>query len=90
MIIHAVRNSQTIKARPRYIRRRVYKNFKPEEFIAAVRQISWLDLYCCDDVDTAVRLLTSKLTFILDTMAPMRTIQVRKKFEFSIFFVYQM
>ena len=80
MLIHAVRYSQTVKARPRYIRRRVYKNFKPEEFREAVKQLSWIDLYCCDDVENAVKLLTSKLTFILDTMAPIKTIQMRKKY----------
>jgi hypothetical protein len=42
--------------------------------------ISWLDLYLCEDVDTAVSLLSDRLTFILDTMAPMRTVQIRKKY----------
>ena len=39
-----------------------------------------MDLYMCQDVNMAVKLMSSKLTFILDTMAPMRTIQIRKKY----------
>ena len=80
MLIYAVRYSQSVKSRPRYIRKRSYKDFKPKEFIAAVQQLSWFDIYSCEDVNTAVNLLTSKLTGVLDIMAPMRTIQVRKKY----------
>ena len=80
MVIHAVRYSRSIKSTPRYVRKRSYKNFKSEDFISAVKQLSWLDLYLCEDVNVAVRLLSDKLTFILDTMATMRTIQVRKKY----------
>ena len=80
MLIYAVRYSQSVKARPRYLRKRSYNNFKPEDFKAAINQLSWFDNYSCEDVNTAVKLLTSKLTSVLDTMAPMRTIQVRKKY----------
>ena len=62
------------------MRKRSYKYFKPSEFIEAVKQISWLELYLCEDVDIAVKLPANKLTFIVDTMAPMRTVQVRKKY----------
>ena len=34
----------------------------------------------CEDVNPAVELLSSKLTFILDAMAPLKTFQVRKKY----------
>ena len=80
MLIHAVRYSRSIKPSPRYVRRRSYKNFNSGSFITAVQQLSWLDLYLCEDVNTAVKILSEKLTFILDTMAPMKTIQVRKKY----------
>ena len=62
------------------MRKRSYKNFIPAEFVQAVQQISWLELYLCTDVDTAVEILTNKLTFILDAMAPMRTMQVRTRY----------
>ena len=80
MLIHAVRYSRSIKASPRYIRKRSYKNFNPGDFVQAVQQLCWLDIYLCEDVNSAVSLLSSKLTFILDAMAPMRTVQIRKKY----------
>ena len=80
MLVYAVRYSKAIKTSSRYIRRRCYKNFCPEEFVASIQKVSWLDIYLCNDVNTAVQLLSDKITFILDTMAPIRTIQVRKRF----------
>ena len=81
MLVFATRYSRSVKASPRYVRKRSFKNFNPVEFVDAVQQLSWLDLYLCNDADTAVELLTSKLTFILDTLAPMKTIQIRTKYE---------
>ena len=45
-----------------------------------MKQLSWWDLYSCDDRDKAAEILTCKLTTILDQMAPVRTIQVRTKY----------
>ena len=45
-----------------------------------MKQLSWWDLYSCDDSDKAAEILTCKLTTILDQMAPVRTIQVRTKY----------
>ena len=65
---------------PKYINKRSYKKFDPSEFVAAVEQISWLDVYLCTDVDMAVELLSEKIVFILDVMAPMKCIQLRKHY----------
>jgi hypothetical protein len=80
MLIFATRYSRAVKTCPRYVRKRSYKNFDPKEFVSAVQQLNWLDLYLCDDADVAVRLLSSKITFILDAVSPMRTIQVRTRY----------
>ena len=80
MLIFATRYSRSVKTSSRYVRKRSYKNFNPAEFVQAVQQVSWWEVYLCDDVDTAVEILTKKLTFILDAMAPMRTIQVRTRY----------
>ena len=80
LLIFATRYSKSVRTTPRYIRRRSYKDFNSEAFIAAIRQVSWLDVYLCEDVNIAVELLSSKITFILDTMAPLKTIQVRTKY----------
>ena len=80
MLIFATRYSRAVKTAPRYVRKRSYKYFDPKEFVAAVQQLKWLDLYLAEDADAAVRLLSSKITIILDAVAPMRTIQVRIKY----------
>ena len=80
MLIFAKRYSRSVKSSSRYVRKRSFKHFSPDEFIEAVQQVSWFNLYLCNDVDKAVDILTSKLTFILDTMAPMKTYQVRTRY----------
>ena len=80
MLISGVRHSKSIRSSPKYIRKRCYKNFDSEVFVSRVQQLQWLDVYLCEDVDEAVHLLCSNLTNILDEMAPMRTIQIRTKY----------
>ena len=58
----------------------MYKNFNPWDFIEAVQQITWLDVYLCNNVDDAVNLMSDKIRFILDAMAPLKTIQVRTNY----------
>ena len=62
------------------VRKRSYKEFDPTKFIEAVRSLSFWDIYCCNDVEVAVTLLTEKLTSILDKMAPIKIIQVRTQY----------
>ena len=80
MMIFATRYSSSIKSSPSYIRKRSYKNFVPADFICAMQQVSWLDVYLCNDVNQAVRLLSSKITDVLDVMAPMKTVQIRNNY----------
>ena len=80
MLIFAVRYSRAIKTSPRYVRKRRYKDFDSDQFIAAVKKINWLELYLATDVNQAVQLLSDKITFILDTMAPLRTVQIRTRY----------
>ena len=64
----------------RYVRKRSYKNFCPDKFSEAVKQISWFELYMCDSPTQAADILTKKLSDILDTLAPVKTIQIRTKY----------
>ena len=64
----------------RYVRKRSYKEFCPEKFSEAVKQISWFELYMCDSPTQAADILTKKLSDILDNLAPVRTIQIRSKY----------
>ena len=80
MMITGVRHSKSFQSRPKYIRRRSYKNFDSQAFKREVQQVNWLELYLSDDVDKAVEIFFTKITDILDVMAPVRTFQVRTKF----------
>ena len=58
----------------------MFKKFQDKEFKQAVQGLQWWDLYSCEDPSRAAEILTSKLSSILDSMAPVRTIQVRTKY----------
>ena len=79
-LIKVTRYAKSLKRNVRYVRKRSFKNFSDEDFQAAVKQLSWWDIFICEDADQAAQLLTHKLTVILDTMAPIKTIQVRSKY----------
>ena len=75
------RLSKSIQCRQTYIRKRMFKNFKPDEFKQRVSNMPELQsVLLSSDVDTAAVLLTQGLTRILDNMAPVRTIQTRKDY----------
>ena len=79
-LIFGIRYSKAIISKPKIIKKRSYKNFVPVDFLAKIRSISWLDIYLCEDLETATDLFTQKVTTILDEMAPIKTYQVRKKY----------
>ena len=79
-LLKVVRFSKSLKPSARYTRKRCFKNFKPEEFVKAVKELSWYDVYSCQDANMACQILTSKLCRVLDTMAPIRTIQIHSKY----------
>ena len=79
-IIIATRFTKAEVVKPKFVRKRSYKNFDPEKFMAEVKKISWIDVYLCENVELAVQLITNKLSSILDIMAPVKIIQVRKKY----------
>ena len=80
MMIFATRYARSIKSSPSYIRKRSFKNFDPSDFIYAIQQVSWLEIYLCTEVNQAVKLLSTKITAILDRMAPMKTFQIRNNY----------
>ena len=80
MLIFAIRYSRSFKTSPRYIRKRSYKKFNQADFKAEIQRVSWLDVYLSDDVNQAVKLMSEKITTILDIMAPMKTVQVRTNY----------
>ena len=79
-IISTVRYAKNIDRNVRYIRKRCFKNFNADAFKDEIRGVSWFDVYMSKNVNDAVRKLTSRITNILDNWAPVRTIQVRRKY----------
>ena len=79
-LIKVTRYAKSMKKSVRYVRKRSFKHFKDAEFQEAVQKLSWWDLYSCENPNQAAQLLTEKLTTILDTMAPVKTIQVHTKY----------
>ena len=75
-----MRFSNSIKCQVRYVVKRSYKNFDQLKFLAEFRKISWWDLYCCADVNVAVKLFTSKFSQVLDKHAPLKKFQNRKRY----------
>ena len=85
MLVSGIRVSRSIISTPSYIRKRCYKSFNQSDFLAAIEKVSWMEIYLCNNVNEAVRILSEKIRFILDAMAPMRSIQIRKKIQSMAF-----
>ena len=79
-LLKITRYAQSMRRNVRYVRKRCFKEFNNEDFQVAVKNISWWELYSCQDPEVAAAMLTEKLSAILDTMAPLKTIQVRSKY----------
>ena len=79
-LIFAVRHSKVKFSKPRIIMKRCYKNFDPALFLAEVRNISWWEVYSCENVESAAELFTNKLNNILNKMAPVKKFQVRSNY----------
>ena len=79
-LILATRTSKTVVSRPRIIKKRVYKNFNEDQFLNAIVNSNWWDVYSTDDLDSAVQLFTNKINNILNVMAPSKRIQIRSKY----------
>ena len=75
-----MRFAKMIRASTRYVKKRSYKNFDEEAFLQKIRDTSWWDVYQSTDTNDAVHLFTSKVTAILDQMAPIKTFQTNSNF----------
>ena len=79
-VIMGVRYAKIIRNKPRYVKKRSYKNFDESAFLHRIRCTSWWDIYQSTEVDNAVNLFTSKINKILDEMAPIKTFQTTTKY----------
>ena len=79
-LIRITRFTKAEVRKPKFVTKRCFKNFETELFLADVANMSWLDIYLCEDTEEATRLLTMKLTGSLDKFAPIKIIQVHKNY----------
>ena len=79
-VIKITRFAKSMKKSVRYVRKRSFKHFNEAEFCSAVQDLSWWDVYSCDNAQQAAEVFTAKLTNILDKMAPVKTIQVHVRY----------
>ena len=75
-----VRYSKSPPTPARTIRRRSYKDFVKEDFLADLSTIDWTDIHATSDIDAAVELFTEKFKFVLNQHAPWIIFQLRKNF----------
>ena len=79
-LIWGTRFTRSVVSKPRMLRKRSYKNFNSKLYKEAVGNLSWWDVYCCENVNDAVHKTYEKLSSILNKMAPIKNIQVRKMY----------
>ena len=79
-LLLATRYAASIKRNVSYVTKRCFKNFNRDDFLKAVKKINFWGIYQCENVDTALKLLSDSLTEILDEMAPIKTIQIRENY----------
>jgi hypothetical protein len=79
-LVSVTKFAKNIKQNTRYCKKRSYKNFCEQDFLAELQTIRWWDVYASTDPDEAVDIFTKKLTDILDRMAPVKKFQTRTKY----------
>ena len=79
-LLKVTRFSKSFKQSPRYVRRRMFQNFDDDIFRQTDSESNLEVILNTTDVNVAAELLLTKLTDVLDKMAPVRTIQTRTRY----------
>jgi hypothetical protein len=79
-LLKVTRFTKSFKQAPRFVRKRTFKNFNDDLFKERVGECGLEEILSFSNVNLAAELLTSKLSEILDEMAPVRKIQTRTKY----------
>ena len=79
-LLKVTRYTKSFKHLPRYVRKRVFGEFKEEESKEKVRECDLNEIFSYTDVDKAAESLTQKLTTVLEEVAPVKKIQIRKNY----------
>ena len=79
-VLQVLRHAKSLQMMPRYVRKRCYKNFDAAAFQEDVNKVKWYNVYASHDANTATELLSSMFTETLNRHAPVKTIQINKKY----------
>ena len=79
-LLKVTRFSKSFKANPRFVRKRTFKNFDATKFRERLSETGLDEVLGCMDANKAAEMLLSKLTMVLDEMAPIKTIQTRSHY----------
>ena len=79
-LVKVTRFSRTFRQNPRYIKKRIFKEFDGEKFKNDLEKTNLDEILECYDVNDATKLLIDKITLVLDQMAPIKTIQTRNNY----------
>ena len=79
-LLKVTRYSKSFKILPRYVKKRSFKDFNKEAFKIKLGESNLEEILAINDVDLAAESMVDKVTRILDSMAPIKTIQVRTNY----------
>ena len=79
-LLKVTRFNKSFKHLPRYVRKRIFKEFDEATFKQSISECGLEEIFSCSDVNVAAETLTNKLTGVLDKMAPIKKIQTRTKY----------
>ena len=65
---------------PRFIQKTVFKNFDSQIFFDMLSKSKFEEVLECFDLDMAYYFLVSKISSVLDTLAPIKRIQMRHNY----------
>ena len=79
-LLKCTRFTKSFRPRSRLIRKRMFKNFDANMFKQELDDSNLEEICRCTDVNEAAELLVSKMSNVLDKMAPVRTIQAKTRY----------
>ena len=79
-LVKFTRFSKSFRPRPRFIRKRMFKNFDSTKYKEALAASYLEEVLAITNIDEASELLVYKITKVLDMMAPVRTVQSRANY----------
>lgn len=79
-LLKVTRFSKSFKQNPRFVRKRMFKNFNDDMFREKLSESDLGEILDITDVNEATEILVTKLNNILDHMAPVKTVQTRSRY----------